>query len=116
MLQSGDADEIVWPINESVRDFIISRGRLLHNMVNIVPFPGLSNIRLQVFERLWRIEIGFDKWNFVIKPSSCFCRRFQGNNKLASRSKFSAQWRSAIMTDAWLLRRRSVMASGSQMS
>ena len=41
MFQSRDADEIV-TINRSLRDFMISRGRLLHNMVNIVPFAGLS--------------------------------------------------------------------------
>lgn len=68
MLQSGDGDEIVWPIDQSIRDFLmITRGRLLHKMVNVIPFPGLSNIPLQLFERLWPIEVGLDKWNFVVK-------------------------------------------------
>ena len=42
MLQSRDADEIVWPIDQSIRDFNnLGAGGLLHNMMNAIPFPGL---------------------------------------------------------------------------
>jgi hypothetical protein len=93
MLQSGDEDEIVWPVNQSVRDFIISRGRLFHNMVNVISFPGLSNIILKLFEPLRPIEIGFDKWIFVVKPRGGFRRRFQRDDKLSLRSKSGARQR-----------------------
>jgi hypothetical protein len=64
---------------------MISRGRLLHNMVNVVAFRRLSNTILQLFERLWPIEIGFNKWIFVVKPSGGFRRRFQRGQILSRR-------------------------------
>jgi hypothetical protein len=59
MSQSGDKDEIVRPIDQSILDFLISCGRLLHNMVNIEPFLRLSNIILKLFERFWPVKVGF---------------------------------------------------------
>jgi len=56
-------------------------------------FCRLSNIVLQLFERLWPIEIGFNRRIFVIKPHGGFRRRFQCDDKLSLRSKSRARQR-----------------------
>lgn len=87
----GMRDEIVRPIDILFRVTLAVVRSLLHNMVNIVSFAGLSNIILKLSERLWLIEIGFDKWIFVVKPRGGFRRRFQCDDKLSLRSKSGAR-------------------------
>ena len=86
MLQGRYANEIVRSIDILAR-MAIAGGSLLHNMVDFIPCLALSAIPLQLFERLGPIEIGFDIRIFIIKPRSCFRRRFQRGQILSRRPK-----------------------------
>ena len=59
------------------RELALSRaaGHMLDEMMDLIPFLGLADIPLQLFERFRTTEIGFDIGQFIVKPGRRLRRR-----------------------------------------